>query len=131
MEELRTLLGKAQGLCEAADDVRSLRAALNAALKALEKALDELDALRGEKAELEEYVNRMDEDLSHLEFLHEDELDDFDDDFDEDDEDFDDEEEEDPDHEDLDAEDAELTGDEEDELDSEIDFEQWRKKHDK
>ena len=73
MEEMNRLLGVAQGLAEASDDPASLKNALNAALNALGAVCDELKQLRKDYDELNEYVTRIDEDLSELELMHDEE----------------------------------------------------------
>ena len=105
MEEMNRLLGVAQGLAEASDDPASLKNALNAALNALGAVCDELKQLRKDYDELNEYVTRIDEDLSELELMHDEEAEYdklFDGDEDEEDDEEDDETEDESDDEDID-----------------------------
>lgn len=73
MEETDRLLGLAQGLAETSEDVSSLKKALSAALNALSAVSKELAQLRKDYDELNEYVTRIDEDLSGLELMHDEE----------------------------------------------------------
>ena len=73
MEELDRLFGVAQGMSESANDVDSLKQALKAALNALGAVCGELKQLRKDYDELNEYVTRIDEDLSELELMHDEE----------------------------------------------------------
>lgn len=73
MEEINRLLGVAQGLAEASEDAASLKNALSAALNALNAVCGELKQLRKDYDELNEYVTRIDEDLSELELMHDEE----------------------------------------------------------
>ena len=73
MEELDRLFGVAQGMSESANDVNSLKQALKAALNALGAVCGELKQLRKDYDELNEYVTRIDEDLSELELMHDEE----------------------------------------------------------
>ena len=133
MSDAKKLLGRAQGLTEGADSVQDLKAALSETLKALEAALEEIETLRRENDELNEYVSRVDDDLAHLELIHDDELEEYDDYFGLDDEDEpDDGDELDDEDEPDDDWDEEEDGPEDEEPDSgSVDFEAWKKKHDK
>ena len=73
MEELDRLWGIAQGLTEASDDVISLKNALKATLSAMNAVCDEIKQLRKDYDEMNEYVTRIDEDLSELELMHDEE----------------------------------------------------------
>ena len=73
MEEINRLLGVAQGLTEASEDAASLKTALKAALNALNAVCGDLKQLRKDYDELNEYVTRIDEDLSELELMHDEE----------------------------------------------------------
>ncbi|MBP5605621.1 MAG: hypothetical protein J6X60_08780 [Ruminiclostridium sp.] len=73
MEELDKRIGVAQGLSEASGDINSLKAALRAVIGALEAACKEIKKLRKDYDELNEYVTRIDEDLSDLELMHDEE----------------------------------------------------------
>ena len=75
MNGLDNLLGMAEAALANAKDAESLKPVLSAVIKALKSVSEELRTLKDDAAELNEYVNRMDDDLSELEFLHEDELD--------------------------------------------------------
>ena len=75
MNGLDNLLGMAEATLANAKDAESLKPVLSAVIKALKSVSEELRTLKDDAAELNEYVNRMDDDLSELEFLHEDELD--------------------------------------------------------
>ena len=75
MNGLDNLLGMAEAALANARDAESLKPVLSAVIKALKSVSEELRTLKDDAAELNEYVNRMDDDLSELEFLHEDELD--------------------------------------------------------
>ena len=75
MNGLDNLLGMAEAALVNAKDAESLKPVLSAVIKALKSVSEELRTLKDDAAELNEYVNRMDDDLSELEFLHEDELD--------------------------------------------------------
>lgn len=75
MNGLENLLGMAEAALANAKDAESLKPVLSAVIKTLKSVSEELRTLKDDAAELNEYVNRMDDDLSELEFLHEDELD--------------------------------------------------------
>ena len=134
MSDAKKLLGRAQGLTEGADSVQDLKAALSETLEALEAALKEIETLRRENDELNEYVSRVDDDLAHLELIHDDELEEYDDYFglDDDEDEPDDEDELDDEDETDDGWDEEEDGPEDEEPDGgSVDFEAWKKKHDK
>jgi len=75
MNGFDNLLGRAEALLEKANDVDSLKTVISALIKAMRSMSEQVSDLKDDAEELNEYVNRMDEDLSELEFIHSDELD--------------------------------------------------------